>query len=110
MCSVCEAEVDDDGREVCWKCSASRQLPKAEVEQLRDAMGASVKCLRCEQPMEYGGKKKFHEGSRVGVFGDLGELFVRREVYDVYFCGRCGKVEFFIDGIGDASRGEPNHP
>ena len=57
--------------------------------------------------MEFAGTKRFHEGSRMGVLGDLAEFFVGRENYDVYVCTKCGKVELYVDGIGDALRGEP---
>jgi hypothetical protein len=52
----------------------------------------------------YAGTKKFHEGTRWGVLGELGELFVNKEKFDVYFCPRCGKVEFFVDGVGETLR------
>jgi hypothetical protein len=44
------------------------------------------------------GRKKFHEGTRAWpfLFGELGELFVNREAFDVYACQGCGKVEFFL--------------
>jgi len=54
--------------------------------------------------MEYVGTKRFHEGTRWGVLGDLGELFVKRESFDVFVCPRCGRVEFFIEGIGEEFR------
>jgi hypothetical protein len=67
-----------------------------------------VRCLRCHEGMRYGGTRRFHEGSRQWGFwfGNLGELFQHREHYDVYVCSRCGKLEFFLDGVGDAARGE----
>jgi hypothetical protein len=39
-----------------------------------------------------------------GNSSDLGELFVNRESFDVYVCGRCGRVELFVDGIGEEFR------
>jgi hypothetical protein len=42
------------------------------------------------------GSKEFHEGSRWGVIGNLGELFVNKEALDMYACPSCGKVEFFL--------------
>lgn len=66
----------------------------------------SLDCLRCRTPLQYMGTKKFHEGTRWSVFGDLAELFENREQYDVYVCPQCGKVEMFVDGVGDAQRGE----
>ena len=35
---------------------------------------------------------------------DLGELFVNREHFDIYVCSRCGRVELFVDGIGEEFR------
>lgn len=63
-------------------------------------------CPRCETALEYVGTKKFHEGSRGWGFwlGDLGELFVNRESFDIYVCPRCGRVELFVDGIGEEFR------
>lgn len=66
----------------------------------------ALDCLRCRTPLQYMGTKKFHEGTRWSVFGDLAELFENREQYDVYMCPRCGKVEMFVDGVGDDMRGE----
>ncbi len=50
------------------------------------------------------GTKKFHEGTRWSVFGDLAELFENREHFDVYMCPRCGRVELFVDGVGEEFR------
>jgi len=51
--------------------------------------------------MAFGGIKRFHEGTRLWafLFGDLGELFVNRESFEVYACPNCGKVEFFVKPI-----------
>ena len=48
--------------------------------------------------------KRFHEGTRWGALGDLGELFVNKESFDVYVCPHCGRVELFVDGIGEQFR------
>lgn len=65
-----------------------------------------VNCYRCQVRMTHMGTRDFHEGKRWGMLGDIGEFFVNKQRFDVYSCPRCGLVEFFIDGIGDASRGE----
>ncbi len=54
--------------------------------------------------MRYMGEKQFHEGRRYGLLGDIGELFVNKERFDVYACPRCGVVEFFVDGVGEHLR------
>lgn len=63
-------------------------------------------CPRCHQALRFAGTQRFHEGTRQWGFwlGDLGELFVNRESFDVYVCPRCGRVEFFVEGIGDEFR------
>jgi hypothetical protein len=55
--------------------------------------------------MEFGGTKLFHEGTRAFDFlGGLFELLKHREAFDVYLCQRCGRVEFFLDGVGEELR------
>jgi hypothetical protein len=63
-----------------------------------------LSCARCAKPLEYVGTKRFHEGTRWGVLGELAELFVNKEHFDVYVCPRCGRVELFVDGIGEEFR------
>ncbi len=66
-----------------------------------------VTCPRCTIPLQFMGTKKFHEGTRAWDFlGGLFELFKNREYFDVYVCPRCGRVEFFLDGVGEELRGE----
>ena len=68
---------------------------------------AFVSCPRCELVMNFVGTHKFHEGTRAFDFlGGLFELFKHREHFDVYVCPRCGRVEFFVDGVGEELRGE----
>ena len=61
-------------------------------------------CPRCSAPLDYVGTKRFHEGTRWGVLGELGELFTNREHFVVYVCPRCGRGELFVDGIGEQYR------
>lgn len=61
-------------------------------------------CPLCETALEFVGTKLFHEGTKWGLFGELGEWFVNREKFDVYVCKRCGRVELFVDGIGEEFR------
>lgn len=67
---------------------------------------SSITCPRCNVTMEFGGTKQFHEGTRAFDFlGGLFELFKHREAFDVYVCKGCGRVEFFLDGVGENLRG-----
>jgi len=50
------------------------------------------------------GTKRFHEGTQWGMLGNIAELFENREHFDVYMCPRCGRVEFFVDGVGEEFR------
>ena len=63
-----------------------------------------MQCARCATQLQFMGTKKFHEGTRWSVFGDLAELFENREYFDVYMCPRCGRVELFVDGVGEEFR------
>ena len=66
-----------------------------------------VSCSRCDIALDFVGTKRFHEGTRAFDFmGGLFELFKHREHFDVYVCPRCGRVELFVDGIGESLRGE----
>ena len=67
-------------------------------------MNDPIVCPRCDLALEYVGTHDFHEGTRWGVLGELGELFVNKQRFDVYVCPRCGRVELFIDGIGEELR------
>lgn len=67
-------------------------------------MNDPIACPRCEVVLEFVGTRDFHEGTRWGALGELGELFVNKQSFDVYVCPRCGRVELFIDGIGEELR------
>lgn len=102
MCSKCRETVEDTF-EVCWNCGTSitgEPAPSAP-EAPRD-----LTCLRCSATIEHLGTRRFHEGTNWGVLGELGELFVKREQFDIYACPKCGKVEFFVDGVGEGLRQE----
>ena len=94
-CPNCQAEVIDNFQ-LCWNCNYSftekRVVEIAEPGQLK----RQITCLRCKDvPMRFSGNYKFHEGTRFGAMGNLLELFVNKETFDLYVCPKCGKVEFF---------------
>lgn len=67
-------------------------------------------CPRCQVPLSFAGTKQFHEGTRAwDVMGGVLELFKNREALDAYFCPRCGRVEFFLAGVGEELRGQRPH-
>ena len=99
-CQNCNSEVEDNF-DLCWNCNFSFTDNKVIV--LEDAMieisEKEIDCLRCKVPLVYSGNFKFHEGTRVGVLGNLFEAFTNRESFDLYICPKCGKVEFYTPGI-----------
>ncbi len=70
----------------------------------KDIQLTATNCVRCQLPLAYLGTRDFHEGTRWGVFGELAELFVSKETFELYACSRCGHVEFFVEGVGDELR------
>ena len=107
-CPQCEATVDDDAWQACWGCGARRDQSPAEAAAEKAKRNDMRACLRCKTPLAFAGTRRFHHGGGRMDFwlSDLGELFVGRETYDVFFCPACGKVEFFVDGIGEDLRDE----
>ena len=121
-CPKCRERIED-AFDVCWNCGTSQsgvedpdfqQDPSAKEladsglqsgkAQQTDENLDPIRCARCHRPLDYVGTKAFHEGTDWGVLGNLGELFVNRERFEVYVCPRCGRVEFFVDGIGEEYR------
>ncbi len=94
-CPNCAVEVEDSF-DLCWNCMYS--FPDKQVVEIEDyePKGKTIKCLRCNTAMELAGNFKFHEGTQLGVLGNLFELFENRQSFDLYTCATCGKVEFFM--------------
>jgi hypothetical protein len=104
-CTKCQERIED-GFDTCWNCGTSRagvEDPEFEAEEGADTRGGTagrdVDCLRCNTALDFVGVRNFHEGTRWGVIGNLAELFVRTEGFEVYVCSRCGHVEFFAAGM-----------
>ena len=95
ICPNCKEEVEESF-DLCWNCNYS--FPDRKVVELDESQPSQRKlnCLRCNVLMQYAGNYKFHEGARLGVWGNLFELFVDRQEFDLYACPQCGKVEFFV--------------
>ena len=94
ICPNCKTEIDPT-MNFCPSC----QHDLSEVKNNSDEKPQGTKqinCLRCNIKLEYQGNYRFHEGTRIGALGDLFELFMNRESFDLYYCPQCGKVEFFL--------------
>jgi hypothetical protein len=128
QCAKCHEQVEDSFA-LCWNCGTARDgtedpdFRKADDVSISTAIGTApgggasprpaagspeadpLSCPRCSRQLDYVGTKKFHEGTRAWDFlGGLWELFKSREHYDVYVCPRCGRVEFFVEGVGEQFR------
>lgn len=93
-CPNCNEEIIDNF-EVCWNCNYSFSENKViDFKEITET-DRDIDCLRCNIKLIYAGNYKFHEGPRAGVLGNLFELFVNKESFDLYVCPKCGKVEFY---------------
>jgi hypothetical protein len=109
-CSRCN-ETLEDRFESCWNCGTDRSgatdpkfVAEAPPARLTGSRRLPMDCARCGGSLDEMGTKHFHEGARWGIPGNLAELFVNREGFDVYVCSRCGHVEFFLAGYGDSGQ------
>ena len=59
-----------------------------------------LKCLRCSGMMQFGMREKFQMGQHSAFFGDWPHLLAGSLELEVWFCPKCGKVEFFVPGSG----------
>jgi hypothetical protein len=84
--------------------TAIREMSDNAFVEHERLQGGVALCLRCDREIVFVGTKSFHEGFQWGVFGDLAELFVNKEAFDLYVCRQCGRVEFFVSGVGEHLR------
>jgi hypothetical protein len=97
-CAKCSESIEDSF-DACWKCGIRRDGSAPDPADAAEVVSdRAVDCCRCRCRLLYVGTKKFHEGTNWGLLGEIGELFVNRENFELYRCPRCGKVEFFIRG------------
>jgi hypothetical protein len=63
-------------------------------------------CSRCDTPLEYVGTRRLHEDKSLAVLAELGDMFKSGapEFLDVYICRHCGRVDLFVDGVGEEFR------
>ncbi|SEW12600.1 hypothetical protein [[Clostridium] fimetarium] len=58
-------------------------------------MKRELKCLRCDQQMEYMKSEKIQLGQTGYFWGNLSNLTAGALEVDIYICNTCGKIEFF---------------
>jgi len=68
-------------------------------------MTKTIQCPNCGTSMMFLGTKKLHEsGGWTDWLGEYGKLFEGREKFDIFCCQSCGKIEFYMEGIGESLR------
>ena len=95
-CPRC-ATANDADFEACARCG-TRSDGKADPALAEAAGVRVVDCLRCDAPMTRRSARALpddHPPAPV-LIGDVGELPVDRETFEVYACSACGKVELFL--------------
>lgn len=87
--------------ETCWKCEGARLPPEEREGQIEIAAPPSepLKCLRCTSVMKKTGTMQIQDHSSWDI-----SLFRDFKSFDVFVCPRCGKAEFFVDGLGEELR------
>lgn len=98
VCPACRAEINGHLK-FCPYCKHDLNALTEFDEHRVPGPAKQIDCLRCKIPMSFNGNYRFHEGTRMGVFGNAFELFTNRESFDLYFCPQCGKVEFFLPEV-----------
>jgi len=61
-----------------------------------------LRCVRCNEPMEFIMQEKLQLGQTGWILGDLPNLFAGALLVDIYCCKGCGKLEFFRSDIAEA--------
>jgi Zn finger protein HypA/HybF involved in hydrogenase expression len=82
-----------------WSGSRKAITASANFDNIEEGTETDLKCLRCfDKKMIYNGTQRFHVSSNSAPFiiGDVGELFVNKQTFDLYYCPKCGKVEFYF--------------
>jgi len=55
-----------------------------------------MQCLRCGGKMAHRMREKLQLGQTGWIFGDLPNLIAGALETDIYICGSCGKLEFYL--------------
>ena len=72
-------------------------------------MRSDLSCKRCDTTLVFLGEKRIHEGTNWGVLGEIGEMFVKKEDFELYACPSCGSIEWFLTPApGDPAVPDPD--
>ena len=95
ICPHCNTEVEASFV-FCPNCQHKLGLDYFPTDPAAFEGDLKIDCLRCKVPMFFKGKFRFHAGTTLGPIDKPFELFINREPFDLYFCPKCGKIEFFL--------------
>jgi ssDNA-binding Zn-finger/Zn-ribbon topoisomerase 1 len=68
-----------------------------------------IRCKRCGVELAFLDNKLLHTGTNWGILGEIGEIFVEKNSYDLYACPICGGVEWFLP-LDQTTPRDPAHP
>jgi len=68
----------------------------------------TVRCLRCDTPTKYVRTEAFRHGGWGSVLSELLDLEDDNDELDLHLCPHCGHVEFFVSGVGEEYRSNPD--
>ncbi len=69
-----------------------------------------LKCLRCGEAMQFGMIERFQLGQTGILLGDIPNILAGSLELEVYYCPRCGKVEFFTSKEIEKENGRYSDP
>ena len=58
-------------------------------------------CLRCQMPLRFLKREKIQLGQTGAFFGDWPNIIAGALDAEIFYCPRCGKIEFFMPGHGE---------
>lgn len=67
-----------------------------------------INCLRCGKELSFLKKEKIQLGQTGFVLGDWPNLFAGSLETEIYYCRKCGKLEFYLPGFPEEEYEEPD--
>ena len=78
---------------------ADEGLPSGE-----EAAFNPMLCPHCLTDLHYVGTRRFQESWKWETLDDPVGLFKNNRPFDVYVCLKCGRMDFFVQGVGEEYR------
>ena len=78
--------------------------PEEGLPAGEEAVFNPMLCPHCLTDLHYIGTKRFQDGTSWETLDDPVGLFKNDRPFDVYVCLKCGRMEFFVQGVGEEYR------